>query len=68
METTHVSASEAANISGASQRRINQLAQDGTLESYRMGTSNAIKLASLKKWMANRPKRGRKNGNAKRKQ
>lgn len=42
METTYISAAEAARITGLSQRRINQLVKEKKLPGLRIGNSNAI--------------------------
>jgi excisionase family DNA binding protein len=42
METQYISASDASEYTGLSQRRINQLAADGTIPSIRIGNANAI--------------------------
>ena len=42
METIYISAKEASDYTGLSQRRINQLVAAGTLPSRRIGNSNAI--------------------------
>jgi excisionase family DNA binding protein len=59
METTYISAKEASDYTGLSQRRINQLVADGTLPSIRIGNSNAIERGpALRKLV-------KKNGNKK---
>lgn len=62
METQYISASDASSYTGLSQRRINQLARDGTLPSIRIGNANAIvKGAVLKRLKAqNASKKARK--------
>lgn len=60
METTYISAKEASNFTGLSQRRINQLAAAGTLPSIRIGNSNAIEKGDALKRL-----RSKKNGNRK---
>ena len=59
METTYISAAEAATIAGLSQRRINQLVKAGILPSIRIGNSNAIEKGPELKKLA------KKNGNKK---
>ena len=59
METTYISAKEASDYTGLSQRRINQLAKAGTLPSRRIGNSNAIEKGPELKKLA------KKNGNKK---
>lgn len=47
METPYISAKEAAEVLGRSQRRINQLVVDGDLRAVLIGNANAIERASL---------------------
>ena len=68
METQYISASEASEFTGLSQRRINQLARNGTLPSIRIGNSNAIvKGVALKRLKAQKAKQRKDNQNGRRK-
>lgn len=66
METQYISAGEASEFTGLSQRRINQLAADGTLPSIRIGNSNAIVkgavLKRLRAQNANKKRKSNQNG------
>lgn len=60
MRLEYISAKEAAAFTGLTQRRINQLVNDGKLPGIRIGNSNAVeKGAELKRL------RAKKNGNKK---
>lgn len=65
METTYISAKEAADFTGLSQRRINQLVSSGDLPGIRIGNSNAVeKGPALKKL---KQKKAGQDGNGNRK-
>lgn len=66
METTYISAADAADYTGLSQRRINQLVRANVLPSIRIGNSNAIEEGSELEQLRKRVKAKRatkKNGN-----
>jgi hypothetical protein len=49
--TKYLSAKETGVILGMTQRRVNQLAKAGQLESVRIGNSNAIDPESIQKYI-----------------
>jgi hypothetical protein len=62
METTYISAQQAATILRKTQRRVNQLVAVGILSGQVIGNSNVISKASVLKLKA---KQDSKNGNNK---
>lgn len=58
----YLSARETGVILGMTQRRINQLAKAGQLESVRIGNSNAIDPESIQRYIKRRQKK-QSNGN-----
>lgn len=59
----YLSARETGVILGMTQRRVNQLAKAGQLESVRIGNSNAIDPESIQKYIKRRRQQSTPNGN-----
>jgi hypothetical protein len=59
----YLSARETGVILGMTQRRVNQLAKAGQLESVRIGNSNAIDPESIQKYIKRRRQQSTTNGN-----
>lgn len=63
MSTKYLSSLETSVILGMSQRRVNQLARAGQLESVRIGNSNAIDIESIQKYIKRQKTSKQSNGN-----
>jgi hypothetical protein len=62
-QVKYLSARETGVILGMTQRRVNQLAKAGQLESVRIGNSNAIDPESIQKYIKRRRQQSTTNGN-----
>lgn len=58
----YLSARETGVILGMTQRRVNQLAKGGVLDSVRIGNSNAIDPESIQRYIKRQQKKSNGNG------